>query len=81
MRKYLAIMMCAGLLLTATGCGDNKETETKDEKKTEEKEETKKAKFLNCSYEEEFDDMSMAMRLVLMAHMKWNCLKMKMLVK
>lgn len=59
MKKYLAIMMCAGLLLTATGCGEEKEEEVskKDNTKVEEKEKTKN-KVLSCSKSYE-DQMSM----------------------
>lgn len=48
MKKYLAIMICAGLLLTATGCGDEKKEEdsSKESTKVEEK---AKNKVLNCS--------------------------------
>lgn len=48
MKKYLLMALCAGLLFTATGCGDEKKEESskKEDNKTQE---TVKNKVLSCS--------------------------------
>ena len=64
MKKYLVMMMCAGLLFTATGCGDEKKeeesssksdntVETTDNKNDSKKEESSKDKILRCTDSEE----------------------------
>lgn len=63
MRKYLVMMLCAGLLFTATGCGDEKKEEKSDSntdtKQTETTKDTEKEKgqVLNCSYGDDEDFM------------------------
>ena len=53
MKKYLTMMLCAGLLFTATGCGDEKKEDKKDSdtKQTETTKDTEKEKgqVLKCS--------------------------------
>ena len=54
MKKYLAIIMCAGLLLTATGCGDKQKVEDGSNNDTKVPEKAKN-KVLSCRQSDEND--------------------------
>lgn len=53
MKKYLVMMLCAGMLFAATGCGDEKKEEKKDsdtkQTETTKDNEKEKSQVLKCS--------------------------------